>query len=267
MGVGGYASGPILKAAVKKGVTALIQEQNSYAGMTNKLLSQKVHKICVAYDNMERYFPKEKIILTGNPVRKDLISSESNKQEAQSHYGLAINVQTILIVGGSLGARSINNAVIKNIEEIRNSGVQVIWQTGAYYFDEMTSLVANNKPDNLHLHKFLSRMHLAYAASDLVITRAGASTISELCLLGKASVLVPSPNVAEDHQTKNALALADKNAAVMVKDNEIDIKLFKEAFELIKDREKLQLLSANCLKLGKPNATKEIVDEIEKLLA
>ena len=267
IGVGGYASGPILKAAVKKGVTALIQEQNSYAGMTNKLLSKKVHKICVAYDNMERYFPKEKIILTGNPVRKDLISSESNKQEAQSHYGLAENAQTILIVGGSLGARSINNTVIKSIEKIRNSGIQVIWQTGAFYYDEMTSLVANNKPDNLHLHKFLSRMDLAYAASDLVITRAGASTISELCLLGKASVLVPSPNVAEDHQTKNALALADKNAAIMVKDNEIDAKLFMEAFELIKDQEKLQLLAENCRKLGKPNATKQIVDEIEKLLA
>ena len=267
IGVGGYASGPILKAALKKGVAALIQEQNSYAGMTNKLLSQKVHKICVAYDNMERYFPKEKIILTGNPVRKDLISSEFNKQEAQSHYGVADNSKTILIVGGSLGARSINNAVIKNIDEIRNSGVQVIWQTGAFYYDEMTRHVENNKPDNLHLHKFLSRMDLAYAASDLVITRAGASTISELCLLGKASVLVPSPNVAEDHQTKNALALVDKNAAIMVKDNEIDSKLFKESFELIKDNEKLQSLSSNCLKLGKPNATKEIVDEIEKLLA
>ena len=267
VGVGGYASGPTLKAAIRKGVPALIQEQNSYAGMTNKLLSKKVDKICVAYDHMERYFPQGKIILTGNPVRKGLMPEEPMVDEAKKHFKLPEGAKTLLIVGGSLGARSINNAVIKNLETIRGSQVQVVWQTGAYYFEEMSQLLANNKPGNLQIHQFLSRMDLAYAASDLVVTRAGASTISELCLLGKASVLVPSPNVAEDHQTKNAQALVDKNAAVMVKDTEIDEKLFATAFGLLEDKTIIASLAENCRKLGKPNATKEIVDELEKLMA
>lgn len=267
VGVGGYASGPTLKAAVRKGVPALIQEQNSYAGITNKLLSKKVDKICVAYENMERYFPKDKIILTGNPVRKGLFSKDPDIENARSHFGILTGAKTILIVGGSLGARSINNAVISNLEKIRNSNVQVIWQTGAFYFDEMSNLIADKKPENLQLHKFLSRMDLAYAASDLVITRAGASTISELCLVGIASILVPSPNVAEDHQTKNALVLADKKAAVMIKDIEIDEKLFPMAFELVNNEPEISQLSENCKKMAKPNATKDIVDEIMKLIS
>ncbi len=266
IGVGGYASGPTLRAAVRKGIPALIQEQNSYAGITNKLLSKKVDKICVAYGQMERYFPKEKIIYTGNPVRKGLFEKEPGQKEAKEFFGIKEDAKTILIIGGSLGARSINNSVINNLEKIGKSGVEVIWQTGAFYFDEMKELVEGKKPENLQLHKFLSRMDMAYAAASLVITRAGAGTISELCMVGKASVLVPSPNVAEDHQTKNAMALADKEAAVMVKDNEINEKLFATAFELVNDKAALKKLETNCKKLAKPNATKDIVDEIINLV-
>jgi len=266
IGVGGYASGPLLRAAAKKRIPTLIQEQNSYAGITNKLLSKKADSICVAYDNMERYFPKEKIIFTGNPVRENLIENLEEKAEAQKYFGLKKSAKVILIVGGSLGARSINNAVLKNIDLVADSGIQVIWQTGAYYYDKIQNNIGNTKPDNLQIHKFLTRMDLAYSVADVVISRAGAGTISELCLVGKPSVLVPSPNVSEDHQTKNAMALVEKDAAIMVRDNEIDEKLFPAAFKIVEDFEKCKSLAENIKKLAKPDATSSIVDEVEKLV-
>lgn len=265
IGVGGYASGPLLRAAAKNKVPTLIQEQNSYAGITNKLLGKKVNAICVAYDNMERFFPSEKILFTGNPVRETLIKKQ-DRGEALSFFGLKENSKVILIVGGSLGARSVNNAVLKNIKAIAESGVMVIWQTGAFYYDRIIADTDGSKPDNLQIHKFIKRMDLAYEVADLVISRAGAGTISELCLVGKASVLVPSPNVSEDHQTKNAMALVDKGAALMVRDNEIDEKLFPVAFDVVRNSEICSRLSVKIKELAKPEATKTIVDEVEKLL-
>ena len=237
IGVGGYASGPLLRAAANNKIPTLIQEQNSYAGITNKILSRNVNTICVAYDKMERYFPSKKIIFTGNPVRENLLTSLQNKTEALGFFGLNENDRVVLIVGGSLGARSINNAVLKNLEIIAKSGVQVIWQTGAIYFDRIQNELKNTKPANLQIHQFLSRMDLAYSAADVVISRAGAGTISELCLVGKPAILVPSPNVSEDHQTKNARALVEKDAAVMLTDDEIDFQLFPVAFDMVKNSE------------------------------
>lgn len=265
IGVGGYASGPLLRAAAKFKVPTLIQEQNSYAGITNKLLSKKVKSICVAYDKMDRFFPKEKIVFTGNPVRENLIK-QIDKQEALQYFGLNETDKVILIVGGSLGARSVNNAVLKNIKSIADNDIKVIWQTGAIYYDRIEEELKTSKPENLQVHKFISRMDLAYAVADLVISRAGAGTISELCLVGKASVLVPSPNVAEDHQTKNALALVEKEAALMLRDNEIDNRLFPLAFEVVNNAEKCSRLSEKIKGLARPEATKTIVDEVEKLL-
>ena len=266
IGVGGFASGPLLRAAAKMRIPTLIQEQNSYAGITNKLLNKKVKTICVAYEKMERFFPKEKIILTGNPVRANLIQNNTSEKEALAYFELKDTDKVILIVGGSLGARSINNSVINNITEIANSGVNVIWQTGAFYFNEIEDELKGKKPGNLQIHKFISRMDLAYSVADLVISRAGAGTISELCLVGKPSVLVPSPNVSEDHQTKNAMALVDKDAALMVRDNEIDEKLFSLAFDVVNDTEKCKRLSEKIKTLAKPEATNTIVNEVEKLI-
>jgi UDP-N-acetylglucosamine--N-acetylmuramyl-(pentapeptide) pyrophosphoryl-undecaprenol N-acetylglucosamine transferase len=266
IGVGGYASGPLLRAAANKNIPTLIQEQNSYAGITNKILGKKVNKICVAYDNMERYFPKEKLIFTGNPVRGNLVENIQNKKEALEYFGLKKNKKIILIIGGSLGARSINNAVDKNMELIGKSDVQIIWQTGAYYYQSIIDKWDQNKPENVQIHQFISRMDLAYACADLVISRAGAGTISELCLVGKPTILIPSPNVSEDHQTKNALALVDKKAALMVRDNEIDDKLFPLALEVINDENKCENLAVEITKLARPVATKTIVDEVEKLI-
>lgn len=266
IGVGGYASGPLLRAAAKHGVPTLIQEQNSYAGITNKLLGKKVKTICVAYDKMERFFPKEKIIFTGNPVRENLIEFIDNKTEAAGYFELSETDKVILIIGGSLGARSINNAVLKNIDSIAKSGAKVIWQTGAFYFDEIQKKLKDNQPENLQIHKFITRMDLAYSIAGLVISRAGAGTISELCLVGKPTILVPSPNVSEDHQTKNAMALVEKDAAILVRDNEIDEKLFVAAFETINNDEKCKKLAENIKTLAKPLATKTIVDEVEKLI-
>lgn len=265
IGVGGYASGPLLRAAAKYKKPTLIQEQNSYAGITNKLLSKKANTICVAYDKMDRYFPKDKIVMTGNPVRENL-TKEIDKKEALGFFNLEEKNKVILIVGGSLGARSINQSVLKNMEEIKNSGVQVIWQTGAIYYERIANELKENKPVNLQVHQFINQMDMAYAVADIVISRAGAGTISELCLVGKASILVPSPNVAEDHQTKNAMALVEKNAALMVGDNEIDEKLFALALETVKDESRCNDLSIQIKKLAKPEATKTIVDEVEKLL-
>jgi UDP-N-acetylglucosamine--N-acetylmuramyl-(pentapeptide) pyrophosphoryl-undecaprenol N-acetylglucosamine transferase len=266
IGVGGYASGPLLRAASKSKIPTLIQEQNSYAGITNKILGKSVNKICVAYDRMERYFPSKKIVFSGNPVRENLMTNLQNKNEAREYFGLNKEERVVLIIGGSLGARSINNAVLKNLDEIAKSGVQVIWQTGAYYFEQIQNETKNSKPENLQIHQFLSRMDLAYSAADVVISRAGAGTISELCLVGKPAILVPSPNVSEDHQTKNAMALVEKDAAVMLTDKEIDGKLFQVAFEMVNNNELCQLMATNIRTLAKPEATKTIVDEVEKLI-
>ncbi|MGV8095780.1 MAG: undecaprenyldiphospho-muramoylpentapeptide beta-N-acetylglucosaminyltransferase [Mangrovibacterium sp.] len=261
VGVGGFASGPVLKAAVRKGIPAILQEQNSYAGVTNKLLSAKVRKICVAYSNMDRYFPAEKIILTGNPVRQSLLVPV-DRELAFKEFGLAAGKPVVLIVGGSLGARALNESVMANLDLISKSNIQVIWQTGKIYYKEMTERLKDNCPEYLKPVEFLSKMDLAYGAADLVISRAGAGTISELCLLGKPSVLVPSPNVAEDHQTKNAMALVEQEAAVLVKDAEARERLLPEAFALVQDKKRLARLSANALKLAIPDATSRIVDVI-----
>ena len=262
IGVGGFASGPVLKAAVRKGVPAVLQEQNSYAGITNKLLSPKVNKICVAYPNMERYFPKEKIVLTGNPVRKHLIESLVNKSEAYEYFKLDKGKPVILIIGGSLGARSINESVMANLEIIRQSGVQIIWQTGSYYYKEMLARLGPNGPENLYPMEFISHMDRAYSVANVVISRAGAGTISELCLVAKPCILVPSPNVAEDHQTKNAMALVENHAAILIKDIDSKGRLFQQTFKLLNDETLLKSLSENIRKLARPNAARDIVDVI-----
>ncbi|WP_372776301.1 undecaprenyldiphospho-muramoylpentapeptide beta-N-acetylglucosaminyltransferase [Mangrovibacterium sp.] len=263
IGVGGFASGPVLKAAGRAGVPTILQEQNSYAGVTNKLLSAKVRKICVAYPNMQRYFPAEKIVVTGNPVRQNLLLPV-DRMQALKAFNLNANQPVVLIVGGSLGARSLNESVMANLDRIADSGVQVVWQTGKIYYREMVERLKGKQPVNLQALEFLTDMDLAYKAADLVISRAGAGTISELCLLGKPSVLMPSPNVAEDHQTKNAMALVENQAAVLVKDEDGPQELFVEAFRLVKDKKKLALLAENSKRLAKPNATNEIVAVILK---
>lgn len=261
IGVGGFASGPVLKAAVRAGVPAILQEQNSYAGVTNKLLSAKVRKICVAYPNMQRYFPAAKLVLTGNPVRQNLLAPV-DRDEALKAYNLSGSQPSIFIVGGSLGARSLNEFVLANLNLIAAQSVQVVWQTGKLYYAEMMDRLKGKQPANLQVFEFLTDMDKAYKAADLLISRAGASTISELCLLGKPSILVPSPNVAEDHQTKNAMALVERQAAVLVRDTDGKEQLFREAFRLVHDKEQLARLAENCQKLAKPNATTEIVEVI-----
>lgn len=261
VGVGGFASYPILNAAAKKGIPTYLQEQNSYAGVSNKKLSKMVRRICVAYDRMDKFFPAEKIIETGNPVRQNLLEI-TDKAVALESYALEAGKPVVVVVGGSLGARTLNEAVIAHLDEIKNSAVQIIWQTGKFYYQEMLDRLGDDKPSNLQVHQFLSDMAQAYAVADLVIARAGASTISELCLLGKASLLVPSPNVAEDHQTKNALALVDKQAAAWVKDIDAVEQMIPTALQLVKDDEQLGKFRANSLKMGKPNATKDIVEII-----
>lgn len=267
VGVGGYASGPTLKMAASMGIPTLIQEQNSYAGVTNKILSKHAKMICVAYDGMERFFPKEKIILTGNPVRKNLLDMRGSRKEAMKTMGLDENRKCVLIVGGSLGARSINEGIIENIEKIRaNSDIQFIWQTGKLYFEEMKKRAGElGKPDNLTITDFVSDMASALSAADIVVSRAGAGSISEFALLGKAVILVPSPNVSEDHQTKNAMALVDKDAAIYVADANVKEELIDKAMETVKDRMKIALLETNIRKMGKPDAASEIADEVLKL--
>ena len=267
VGVGGYASGPTLKMAASMGIPTLIQEQNSYAGVTNKILSKSAEMICVAYDGMERFFPKEKIILTGNPVRKNLLDMRGSRKEAMKTMGLDENKKCVLIVGGSLGARSINEGIIANIEKIRaNSDIQFIWQTGKLYFEEMKKRAGElGKPDNLTITDFVSDMASALSAADIVVSRAGAGSISEFALLGKAVILVPSPNVSEDHQTKNAMALVDKDAAIYVADANVKEELIDKAVETVKDRMKIALLETNIRKMGKPDAASEIADEVLKL--
>lgn len=268
VGVGGYASGPTLKVAAKMGIPTLLQEQNSYAGVTNKLLAKSARRICVAYDGMERFFPAEKIIKTGNPVRQNLLDNKVSRDEAIAHFGLDPKRRTILIIGGSLGARTMNESVLQHLEDIRrNQKVQFIWQTGKYYSQQISEALAKEDAvENLFVTDFVSDMDKAYAAADLVISRAGASSISELCLLGKPCILVPSPNVAEDHQTKNALALSTRSAAILVKDSEAPNTLITLAMETVGDDAKLKDLSINVKKLAYHNSAQTIAEEVMKLV-
>ena len=267
VGVGGYASGPTLKMAASMNIPTLIQEQNSYAGVTNKILAKKAKVICVAYDGMERFFPHEKIKLTGNPVRKSLIDMRSNRSEALKRMGLEEGKKCVLIVGGSLGARSINESIMAQIELIRaNSDIQFVWQTGKLYFEEMKQRVAAaGKPDNLTVTDFVSNMADALSAANLVVSRAGAGSISEFALLGKAVILVPSPNVSEDHQTKNAMALVEKDAAIYVADAKAKEELVAKAIETVNDDTKIASLEENIEKMGRPNAAEEIAEEVMML--
>ena len=264
VGVGGYASGPTLKMAASMKIPTLIQEQNSYAGVTNKILSKKAKMICVAYDGMERFFPHEKIKLTGNPVRKSLLDMRANRKDAMCSMGLDENRKCILIVGGSLGARSINEGVMANIELIReNKDIQFVWQTGKLYFEEMKKrAAAAGKPDNLIITDFVSNMANALSAANLVVSRAGAGSISEFALIGKAVILVPSPNVSEDHQTKNAMALVEKDAAIYVADAKVKEELIAKAIETVNDDARIATLETNIEKLGKPNAAEDIANEV-----
>lgn len=266
IGVGGYASGPVLYKANSLGIPTLIQEQNSYAGITNKYLGKKASKICVAYEGMERFFPADKIVMTGNPYREELTANVMT-EDAHTEFNTVPSKKTLLVIGGSLGSRTLNKSMLNGVEALEAAGVQVIWQCGKLYSFEMNmDLEAKGNPKDIHIHEFISRMDLAYKAADLVISRAGASSISELSLLGKPVILVPSPNVSEDHQTKNAMALVNKDAAILVKDEEANNLLIKTALETIQDEKKLESLSENIQKLAQPNATDRIVDEVIKLI-
>lgn len=262
IGTGGYASGPVLKAAQKAGIPTLIQEQNSYAGVTNKLLAKKAAKICVAYEGMEKYFPAEKLLYTGNPVRKDIQDAELLKLPGCTHFKLYPDVKTILVIGGSLGARTINKAIENGLQKLADAGLQLIWQTGKNY--TVTSPAAQNKL--FRIQPFIYEMHWAYGCADVVISRAGALSISELCLVGKPAILVPSPNVAEDHQTQNAMALGKKDAAIVVADADAESKLVDTVLALVNDSEKIAAFRANIKALGKPQAAKTIAEEVMKLV-
>lgn len=265
IGVGGYASGATLYKAANMGIPCLIQEQNSYAGVTNKLLAKKVSKICVAYEGMERFFPADKIIMTGNPVRQNILETTITKEEARMSFGLNPSKKTILIVGGSLGAQTINRSIIEHLDLIHNSDVQIVWQTGKRYFDNINSVLDKKGLDNLHVMDFISDMGAAYKAADLVISRAGASSISEFQLIGKPVILVPSPNVAEDHQTKNAMALVNKGAAMFVSDADAPATLLQLALNTINNSDQLATLSKNIKKMGLHNASDIIAEEVLKL--
>ena len=266
VGVGGYASGPTLKVAGSMGVPTLLQEQNSYAGVTNKLLAKQAKKICVAYEGMERFFDKDKIILTGNPVRQGLLNHSKTREEAIATFGLDPSKRTILILGGSLGARTINHCLMENLDKVKSSGIQFIWQTGKIYIEEAKAAVAKaGELPMLHVTDFISDMTTAYCAADLVISRAGAGSISEFCLLQKPVILVPSPNVAEDHQTKNALALVNKNAALYVKDMEAKELLLDKAIEVVKQPDLLKNLSKNITELAFTDSANIIAKEVIKL--
>jgi len=276
IGTGGFASGPLLQMANMLNIPTVIQEQNSYPGITNKLLSKKANTICVAYENLERFFPKEKMILTGNPVRQDLIDIESKRAEGIQYFNLDANKKTVLVLGGSLGARRLNQLIEKELNHFNAQNVQVIWQCGKLYFDEYKKynsplapkggIEKDKKSNDIQVLEFIDRMDLVYAAADIVISRAGASSVSELCIVGKPVIFIPSPNVAEDHQTKNARSIADRKGALMLKESELDEK-FNTVFSDLVANENLQKeLSQNIKKLAKVNATKEIVDEIVKLI-
>lgn len=262
IGTGGFASGPLLQMANMLNIPTVIQEQNSYPGITNKILSKKANKICVAYENLEQFFPKQKMILTGNPVRQDLIDIHSKKDEALHYFNLDANKKTLLILGGSLGARRVNQLIEKELKNFAALEVQIIWQCGKFYFEDYKKYSSNT----IQVLAFIDRMDLVYAASDIVISRAGASSVSELCIVGKPVIFIPSPNVAEDHQTKNAKSIVDKKGALMLKESELNSQ-FSLVFEaLLRDQGKQDQLSKNIKHLALPNATKQIVDEIEKLI-
>jgi len=262
IGTGGFASGPLLQAAGGAGIPTVIQEQNSFPGITNKLLSKKANAICVAYENLERFFPKEKIVLTGNPVRQDLIDIDSKRDEAIAFYGLDPNKKTLLVLGGSLGARRVNQLIESELQTIFSQDVQIIWQCGKLYFEDYKK----HNQQNVRVVDFIERMDFVYAAADVIISRAGASSVSELCIVGKPVIFIPSPNVAEDHQTKNAQAIVDAKGAILLKESELDSQ-FSIVFEaLLKDIGKQNQLSENIKKLARPNAVKVIVEEIKKLL-
>ena len=267
VGVGGYASGPTLNMAAAMGIPTLIQEQNSFAGVTNKLLAKSARKICVAYEGMERFFPAEKIMLTGNPVRQQLADCKLSRAEAIEKLGFNPVRPVILVIGGSLGARTINESILCSLNLIRESRVQIIWQTGSYYFEDVKrQLSAMDCPQNLKVTAFINAMDEAYRAADLVISRAGASSISELCLLGKPSILVPSPNVAEDHQTHNAMALVKKDAALLVRDAEAREQLVPLAIQTALDTEALNRLSTNAKAMALPDSANIIAKEVFKLV-
>jgi UDP-N-acetylglucosamine--N-acetylmuramyl-(pentapeptide) pyrophosphoryl-undecaprenol N-acetylglucosamine transferase len=263
IGTGGFASGPLLKSATSKGIPSLIQEQNSYPGITNKLLSKQVDTICVAYEGLEKFFPKEKIILTGNPIRKDLLDIENKQIEGKDAFTLIHSKHTLLVLGGSLGARRVNQLIEEKLEYFESQKTQVIWQCGKLYYQQYKH---HNALDNVQVHAFLNNMDMAYAAADVIISRAGASSVSELCVVGKPVVFIPSPNVAEDHQTKNAKAITDKNAAILIMESDLGTQ-FETAFDsLMSSSEKRQEISKNIKQLALVNATKDIADEVEKLL-
>ncbi len=266
VGVGGFASGPVLQVANMLGIPTVLQEQNSYAGVTNKLLAKKADKICVAYDKMERFFPADKIVLTGNPIRQDLKKLEGDREQALNYFGFSKEKKTIVLIGGSLGARSLNDGMSASFEILKaHSEVQILWQAGKLYIDEFSKVKTAQLP-NVKVVAFIDQMDFAYAMADAIICRAGASTISELCAVGKATILVPSPNVAEDHQTQNALALVEKEAAILVKDNDVKEKMITTALSVL-DNEKLKdKLQNNILKLAKPNATQKIAREVLSLV-
>ncbi|HLS30749.1 MAG TPA: undecaprenyldiphospho-muramoylpentapeptide beta-N-acetylglucosaminyltransferase [Flavobacteriaceae bacterium] len=263
IGTGGFASGPILRAAQKRAIPTLIQEQNSYAGITNKWLAKNASKICVAYENMQEYFPEEKIVVTGNPVRSDLLEVNSKRKEAISFFKLKADQKTLLVLGGSLGAKRINEITAAHVAFFKNRHVQVVWQCGKLYYQDYSKY---NRETDIQVHRFIDRMDLAYAAADLIISRAGASAVSELCVVGKPTMLIPSPNVAEDHQTKNARALADRNAAVVIKESELEEKFKNELENMLTSENRGKQLSENIKEMAKPEATKDIVDEIDKLI-
>jgi UDP-N-acetylglucosamine--N-acetylmuramyl-(pentapeptide) pyrophosphoryl-undecaprenol N-acetylglucosamine transferase len=266
VGVGGYASGPVLFAAQRKGIPTLIQEQNSYAGITNKILAKRANAICVAYPGMEQFFPADAIQYTGNPVRKDILSLEGKKEKALAHYGLQKDRPVVLVLGGSLGARTINQAVLKGMEHLEQQGFQLLWQSGKYYYEEMAAAVKSSGLKHVHVMDFMKEMDLAYAAADVVVSRAGALSVSELSLVGKPVVFVPSPNVAEDHQTKNAMAYVSQRAALMLADEVAVEKLAETIENLMKDPAEIKLLGENIKKLAKPDAAVAIVEALEKLI-
>ena len=267
VGVGGYASGPLLLMASMQGIPYLIQEQNSYPGITNKVLSKKAQKICVAYENLDRYFPADKIIFTGNPVREDVKHTEGKKSDAANFFELDPNKPVVLVTGGSQGARSINKAVLAGLSELRANGIQLIWQTGKFFYADAKKAVDELKDPSFKVFEFLSRMDLAYALCDVVIGRAGASTVSELCIVRKPAILVPLPTAAEDHQTKNCEALVKRNAGVLVKDSDAAGQLIAKAIQLVKDPERCKLLAANIAPLARPNAAMEIAQHVLSLRA
>ncbi|WP_407557357.1 undecaprenyldiphospho-muramoylpentapeptide beta-N-acetylglucosaminyltransferase [Winogradskyella sp. 4-2091] len=263
IGTGGFASGPLLQVASSKGIPSLIQEQNSFPGITNKLLGKKVNTICVAYDGLERFFPKEKVKLTGNPIRKDLLEVKNKQIEGKDAFTLKHNKKTLLVLGGSLGARRINQLIEANIEFFETQDIQVIWQCGKLYYNQYKQY---NDLDRVQVHAFLNQMDLAYAAADVIISRAGAISVSELCIVGKPVIFIPSPNVAEDHQTKNAKSVADKGAAILIREKDLDADFQNEFSALISNEDKQKELSKHIEALALVNATNDIVDEVEKLL-